>query len=187
MPTVLRSFWLMLAWTLTVGCASSLGPPSPASCDNPAAATDSLLIWQHAKYFDMASATKCVEKVPGADTRQLASQLKQVLDARGLYVPVSSMSTDPAYLNEEEVAEVRPFGQSFPLVIRRGDDGQWRYARETMEQVPRLYAETFSPAAQALLARMPPVFSRSFLGIQLWQLVFGVLLFVHTVAGSTKE
>jgi MscS family membrane protein len=166
---------LACIWSISA-CVTPHGAPNPSSCDNPSSAADSLLTWQHAEHFDMDMAIACVEPVPGMDTRHLASHLKQVLDARGLYVPVHSMSTDADYLNEDQLAEVRPFGSIFPLVLRRGDDGEWRYARETMEQVPRLYGETFSQVAQALLQRLPPVFSRAFMGFQLWQALFAVLL-----------
>ncbi|MCB9682843.1 MAG: mechanosensitive ion channel family protein [Alphaproteobacteria bacterium] len=159
---------------LVAGCATArLAPPVP-TCTTPRDAADSLLAWQHDGSFDLAHATACVEAPPDAAPR-LAVQLKQVLDARGLYVPVDTIPDDPDYTDDDGHAVVTPL-PGFPLTLVRGQDGLWRYARSTMEQVPALYRATFSPVVQGLQEQLPPTFFSRVAGLYLWQIALALLL-----------
>lgn len=167
---------LFAVLTMLMGCVGDPGMPSLPDCSTPRSATDSLLAWQQPGAFDLRKATTCVEPVPGRDIQKLAVQLKQVLDARGLYVPVPTLPDEPDYTDAAGEATVRPLDREFPLVVSRGDDGQWRYTRETMDAVPGWYRRTFSPLVSAALERLPSAFFDQVLGLFLWQYLFGALL-----------
>ena len=58
----------------------------------------------------------------------------------------------------------------------RGQDGQWRYSRDTTEAVPRLYRETFSGFSLWFQAQMPGTLHRRVLGVHGWQVAYAALL-----------
>ncbi len=175
-------WWPLLALWLTA-CAFQAPRPDDPTCTTPRDAADSLLAWQNAPHVDLARATRCMATPPGMDPRRTAIDLKAVLDARGLIVPVDSLPDTPDAGGEREI---RPFGTTFPLVLRRGSDGLWRYARETLEATPRLHAETFSPLVTALKAALPSSFSQPIgaVGIAGWQIVLLALLVVASLVGG---
>jgi len=165
--------WLLLLMTwLSIQPAWAESP-----CDNPRNATDSLFVWTRPGNFDATRAAQCMDIPPGANAEGLAVQLKQVLDARGHWVPVPSIPNDPNYTNPEGEAKVVPMEDDFPvLVIERMDDGKWKYSRHTMDAVPGLYADTFSPLSQWFQSALPPVFYTRILGLYLWQMFYASLL-----------
>ncbi|MBN2799745.1 MAG: mechanosensitive ion channel family protein [Deltaproteobacteria bacterium] len=159
-------------------------------CATPRDAADSLFIYLTPERFDPAQAAACMETGDAENKGLLAKQLKQVLNARRLYVPVDSLPTDGGFLNNDGQAVVVPMPDEAPwLVLRRGNDGQWRYAQSTVAQVPALYADTFTPVSRWLQTRLPDAFySYPFLGVALWQYLYaGVLLASAWIAGLLTQ
>ena len=109
-----------------------------------------------------------------------------MLDARGLWVPVPSLSNDPDYLNDDGEARVVPMKDAFPVMaLERLGDGRWVYSRHTIEAVPGLYASTFSPVSQWFQSQLPPIFYTRIVGIYLWQVLYGSLLVLVAVGIGT--
>lgn len=167
--------WLTLMLLLLSACGDRVMPPDP-TCANPRDATDSLLAWQHPGSYDLGKATACMDTPPGQDARRLAVHLKEVLDARGLWVPVPELSDEPDYKDEEGRHQLVPMPEFPAMVIVRGRDGKWRYSRATLEQVERLYASTISPLGRVVEEATPPVLQRPVMGIRGWQAIYAVLL-----------
>lgn len=151
-------------------------PPEP-DCSTPRRAADTLFLWQQDHAYDLSRASTCFEMRSGNDAERTAQQLKSILDAKGHWVPIATMSDSPDYVNDDGEAIVEPLGEIFPLVLSRGEDGQWRYTADTLSSVPRLYASTFSPWALWLQSQLPSVFFRNIGGYQPWQALFALLLF----------
>lgn len=149
-----------------------------AQCANPHDAADSLFIHLDPKHYAPERAARCLEVPEGQRGTVLARKLKQVLDARRLYVPVSSLPTQAGYQNEDGQSVVVPMPEDAPwLVLHRGDDGQWRYSRSTLAQVPKLHRETFSPVSRFLQTELPdPLYTVQVGGVALWQLLYGMVL-----------
>lgn len=163
-------------------------PPAHADegCATPRSAADSVFVWTRPGSFDPVKASACMDVPPGEDGGRLALQLKQVLDARGLWVPVPSLPDDPAYTNAEGRAVVVPMPEAFPVMaLERAPDGTWRYTRHTLEAVPALYAETFSPIGLWFQSALPPFSAHRIAGIYLWQVLYGALLVLVAVAMGT--
>ena len=163
----------------------SLAQGPEALCANPQSAADSLFVWQRPDNYDRAKAKACLDVPEGANGERIAVQLRQVLDARGLFVPVAQMSVDPAYTEDGAHKHV-PLPNELPvLVLVRGADGLWRYSRDTINAVPSLYRKTFSPVSVWFQNQLPAVFYTRVLGFYLWQLLYaGVLLFVAWSLGT---
>lgn len=169
-----RAWMVMFVWLLWPQLAWS------QDCSNPRAAADSLFIWQTQEDFDPAKAAACLTVPADLATKRehLAVQFKKVLDARGLYVPVSSLPDEPDAVNADGESRFVPMPDAFPaMVIEQGDDGQWRYAESTVARVPDLYRQTFSPFSLAFQNALPSGFHRPLVaGFAAWQLGYGLLL-----------
>ena len=86
----------LLGLLLLVGALASsraLAAPTEPDCSNPQEATDSMFRWLQPDAYDPARAARCLALPEGAQGERLAVQLKQVLDARGIWVPVAGMPT----------------------------------------------------------------------------------------------
>ena len=76
---------------------------------------------------------------------------------------------------------------SFPVVVLvRGDDGLWRYSRDTVNAVPTLYKrEPSAPSRCGSRASCRPCSTRRALGLYLWQYLYaGLLLLVAWLMGQ---
>lgn len=113
------------------------------------------------------------EEVPDAERRVLATRLRTVINAQGLWVEMNLVSSDPDYRDEiTRQHRVAPLPARMPdFVLTRGDDLGWRISEHTIQSVETLYEETFSWYARSLFEILPPVFDRSLLGFTLWQVV----------------
>ena len=167
---------LACALGMLAACEAGGPPPPQPSCDNPRSAADSLFVWQQADYHDLSLAVACLDTPPGGNPARLAVRLKQVLDARGLYVPVSSMSDDPEFVDAAGLPEVRPLPDKAPWLMLRRNDGDWQYSQSTLAAVPALYAETFPAMSLAFQDALPSFFMSRPFGIYLWQLLYAALL-----------
>ncbi len=163
----------LLALFLAFGSAALASPPEP-SCASPRSAADSLLAWLQPDDWDPVRAAACVQEPDGMEGQgpELAVSLKQVLDARGHWVPVPSLSDEPDY-TDEDGRELVPLVDELPEVYLVKDGDDWLYSAETMAAAPRLHDETFTGFVDGLKTRVPPW---SFGAVALWQLVYAAAL-----------
>lgn len=166
------SFLLAVA-VLSVGGAAWAQAPD---CSNPQAAAANLFTWQTDEQYDPAKAAACMNVPAGRSGERLAVQLKQVLDARGIYVPVSSLPTLPTFTNEDGTSTVTPVDTFPAFTLRRSDDGRWLISEETVRLVPRWYGETFSAWSLWLQNRFPPALFSRFAGVFVWQMLYAAAL-----------
>jgi MscS family membrane protein len=168
---------LLIASVLLPALTAAEGPRGP--CADLRNAADSLFV---APRPELA----CVD-APPAKRAQIAVQLRQILDARGLLVPVDALSEDPEYLPPGGGRRVMLLPATAPwLVMERRDDGQWLYAKSTLDRVPDLYRQTFSTLSLAFQNALPSTFHRPIpmIGGFGWQWALGgLLLLVAIVAG----
>ncbi|MFT4978783.1 MAG: MscS family membrane protein, partial [Myxococcota bacterium] len=116
-----------------------------------------------------------VSAAQNPNRERLALQLKRVLDARGMYVPTGTMSTDPDYTDaagEHRLVVVEAMPQVY--LTKQGD--RWLYSRSTVQQIPELYEQTFSSAMIKFQKILPPVFFQRIFGLFLWQYAYFLLL-----------
>ncbi len=171
--------------SVLVVLASGPARAAEVDCSNPQSAADTLFNWQRAKSFDPARAAACMDVPPGEQGGRLAVQFKQALDARGIYFPIAKMPDDPDYEDEDGKAVVVPLPDTLPMVaVVKGDDGKWRYSRDTVEAIPDLYAETFSAISLWLQERLPPAFHTRVLGLLVWQYFYALLLVLGSLAAG---
>lgn len=117
------------------------------------------------------------------DKIELATELRKVLDARGLLVVYEDVPNNPNYADSLSELNQYILFDELPEVylVKRNDE--WVFAKATIEQIPNLYQATFSGVIEALLDQLPEWSKNEWLGVELWQylavfiwLLFGVVL-----------
>ena len=173
MPRIWISLCLLLLGALPLQAAAAA-----PSCEDPQSAARSLLDWQQPDNNDPAAAATCLD-LPASRASEgpaLAIKLKQVLDARGLYVPTQDLPSDPDYVDSVEVAVVVPMPQFSEFRLEKKGD-QWLIARSTVESIPRLHSATFSGLTGTVKQHLPPELRDArFMSLAGWQWVYAVLL-----------
>ncbi len=180
----MRRTWLILGmlWILSTELVDAQSGSTDERLSTPQSAVDNFLKWQLPPTVDMDIASEAMGINPSMSTerrRELARELKAVLDARGLFVHLDAIPADRDYV---DTSSGQSRYQLFPVrlpevaVVKVGD--RWLFSQPTLVAVPELYDETFSAAAQYLIGLLPAVFQMRLLGIALWQYagVFLVLL-----------
>lgn len=157
--------WL-LSLLLLLAPASAAEPPS---CEHPRIAADTLLAWLQPESYSPTKASTCLDLAPGQDGRDVAIKIKKVLDARGHWIPVPDLPTDPNYEDEEGRQRVELVGDDLPqaFLVKVGD--RWLWSSEIVQATPALYAETFSGVGSWLQLQFPPW---SVGGIAAWQVAY---------------
>ena len=173
-------FLRMLLILLSLTGTALAQTPEP-SCSTPRDAAASLLDWLQKDTWDPKKAATCFEvsEMTSADAQRHAIQLKQVLDAQALYVPVDRLPVDPDYTDEYGEHRLILL-DDFPVVVLTKVDGQWLYSRSTVHAVPSLYEQTFSRALLTLQEHLPPVFFERLFGVHLWQYLYFFLLLLSS-------
>ncbi|MEL6346242.1 MAG: mechanosensitive ion channel domain-containing protein [Myxococcota bacterium] len=155
----------------------------PSPCETPRSATASLLENLQTDHWHPDKAVACVDLPDDTaeKNQRMAIRLKQILDAKALYVSTDGLPDDPNYRDEEGRAQVTPL-DAFPVmvIVKRGD--RWVYSRSTMQAVPGLYKETFSSVLLAIQEQMPPFFFQPVFGLFVWQYVYFIVLVAMSLA-----
>lgn len=171
---MIPTFLLLFAWLLA--------PPALAAdepdCSTPRSATDSVFDWLRPDTYAPAKAGTCFDPPSGDNAGRLAVQLKQVLDARGIYFPVAAMPEDPGTVDAQGKAVVVPLPDALPMIVlERLADGRWVFSRETCEAIPELYRDTFSAFSLWFQRQLPDSWHVPVLGLYGWQLLYAGLVF----------
>ncbi|MCK6507446.1 mechanosensitive ion channel family protein [Myxococcota bacterium] len=171
-------------WLLAVSMLAALPARGAEPCTSPRSAAASLLDNLQPDRWLPDQAARCLDVPPEreAERARLAIKLKKVLDARGLYVPTSELPGEREHTDELGRARVEPLPTFEAFVLERSEDGQWRVSRDTVNQVDNLYRETFSSFSQDFQDALPEVFLRRFAGLELWQVLYFLLLVGLSVA-----
>lgn len=177
-----RKFWqalclrlFALGWLLAVSPAAA---QPEQLCVTPRAAMQQFLDNLQADQFRPEEAVRCFERPAEMDEATLvqrARELKAVLDHRGMYVVMEDVPDDADYRDASGRQRAIPV-DGFEVLQLRKQSGKWRVPASLVDQIPRLYRDTFSSVVEGILAELPPALRRSFLGVEAWQGLALVLL-----------
>jgi len=172
---------VLMAALLLLGTTTTARAQADA-CRNPQSATASLLDNLQPNHWDPDAAAACLDMPPGQESQRTrtAIRLKKVLDARGLYVPTSELPNAPDHKDEFGRERLVPV-EALPVVYLLRKDGRWLYSQETTGQVEGLYRETFSSLSLRFQDALPDFFMRRFVGIELWQVLYFLLLILASL------
>ena len=174
--SALRAFLLVLFAALTA-------PVANAQCETPLAATSQFLDnLQAGADWRPSEAVACFP--PSEGIQETAIHLKQVLDARGVFIDFDALSTDVDYTDDKGAAKAYLSPRlNNVFLVKTGD--QWLFSEETVASVPALYRQTFSGVSQSIRSVLPAQFHKPLPGgTQGWQWVlFSILILLSLMAG----
>ncbi len=109
---------------------------------------------------------------------RLAVQLKQILDARGLYVDLSRLPDDPDYRDSTTGRPMYVLFKELPDVYVVRYNGVWKYSWQTVASLPALMRSTFPWGTHRLVDRFALYGGgRVVMGLWVWQWVgLGILV-----------
>ena len=128
---------------------------------------------------------KCVGAPTSQQNQILATQLKQVLDAKGIFIDYSLISDDQNYKNENGDAKHKISSQLPQIVIVQNTDSNWQLSNETQQLIPKIHNQTFSFIVSYLQRQIP---SGDLFQIQFWQYtLFFILAIIGFFSGRICE
>jgi len=158
-----------------------------ADCSTPVNATKTLIKNLMNDSWNRELAATCVR-----GDEKTALQLKQVLDAKGIFIDYDNIPKEADFVDETgnsfAVLDIRLPEVKWEKVTEGEYAGQWQISEQSIQLIPELYGDTFSAYVRAILERLPASFFESVFGLQIWQyLLFGVILLVSWLAGRIVD
>lgn len=137
-----------------------------------------LFYLQHDSYDPAISARTIPPSVDSADAEQLAIQIKQILDGKGLFVRMNMIPQDPEYKDSTAKASIYTlFPKEEPAIYLEKTDSLWYYSEETIKAVPDLHRSMYPLGADLISRRMPEVLRERIAGIMIWKFLgIGIMI-----------
>lgn len=138
---------------------------------NPRRTVHTFLHWQQKGHqnLDRVALPMELSDASREEKIQLATELRKVLDARGLLVIYENVPNNPAYVDSLSGLNQYILFDVLPEVYLINDNGRWVFSKATIEQIPGLYQATFSGIIEALLDRLPEWAKNEWFGVEIWQ------------------
>ena len=176
----MKSAHALFTWLRVMGLGVILWPglvlgqpgDTPAvKLSSPQQAVRTHLGYLQSKNYQPAKAAQSIPpQVGDLDRRiQLARQLKQVLDARGIYINLQAIPDRADYRDSSSQRARYPLSAKIPEIVLSRQNRVWRYTLETARQIPRLHEATFPLGADVLVRMMPRGAQQKAFGLALWQ------------------
>ena len=169
MPRNLFSLLLLSSLLCVVG---PLGAAAK-ECRSPMRAVQSVFDWQRSGHTSLRRAAACLEKRgrTAAELQTMAQRVKAVFDAHGLQVDSEALSDEAAWLNPDTgKAEFAPHEDLPEVVVRRMDNGDWRWTAASLAHVDALYQSTLGPL-ESVVSRLPAWMQVEIFGVRFWQIL----------------
>ena len=129
-----------------------------------------LFFLQSDSYEPEIAAQTIVPILDSAAAVEIAIQIKQIYDGKGLYVRLNNLPQEEAYLDSiTEKPYYTPFPKKAPEIYLERIDGKWYYSRETVSLVPELHHDLYPLGSDFLVRLLPRKANAKFLGLFAWQ------------------
>ncbi len=110
-------------------------------------------------------------------SQRLAIKLKEIMDARRLYVIMKEVPNDPNYIDSATGEHQYVLFQKEPDIYLVKKSGNWYYSPKTVDNINLMYKETFPFATPEMVESLPGFFRIKILNIEIWQLS-GLILYI---------
>ncbi len=111
------------------------------------------------------------------ESQRLAIKLKEIMDARSMYVIMDDVPDDTNYLDSTINKHKYVLFKQEPLIYLVKKSDSWYYSTETVAKINEMYTETFPFATPQMVESLPGFFRIKILNIELWQMA-GLILYV---------
>jgi len=115
------------------------------------------------------------------NAKELAVQLKQVLDGKGLYVDMGILPQDPNYTDSVSGKHRYVLFQKYPEIYVERVNGKWLYSRRTVDAIPKLHKEVYPFGSDILVNLFGKFGQKHFLGLYVWQYCGILLIAIITI------
>lgn len=116
---------------------------------------------------------------------EVVIQIKQILDAEGLYIEVDNIPKDPDYSDSASMvsgSQRYSLTEEFPSIYLEKIGSNWYYSRRTVDNVNDLHRNVFPFGTHRLLNLLPKIGNRKIMGLFVWQHVsILILIFIGFV------
>lgn len=149
--------------------------------DNPHATIETLLKYlQPDDYYPTVSAAT-FDLTDRDQAVDLAIKLKQVLDAKGLYIDMDLLPKNNSYIDSTNgLSRYYLYPKLMPGIYVEKKNEKWYWSQRTVERIPELHKEVF-PFGSDLLVNLFPSFGQKRVGgLFVWQLI-GIFLFIIAI------
>lgn len=125
-------------------------------------------------YPEIASRTLHPDYIEGKKAQELAIQLKQVLDGRGIYIDLDEIPKTADY--KDTVVNKHRFylTKKYPDLYLEKVGKRWYYSSKTIRNIPKWHSEVYPFGTAKLLNLLPSLGTTEILGLYVWQLI-GIL------------
>ena len=171
----MKAFRLLFIGLLTLLPLQGYGFQGDADASNyltnPRRAVHTFLHWQQKGHqnLDLVVLPMQLSDQSKEDKIELATELRKVLDARGLLVVYEEIPNNPNYSDSLSGLNQYILFDELPEVYLVRQDGNWVFAAATIEQIPALYRATFSSSVEALIDILPEWSENEWFGVEIWQ------------------
>lgn len=148
------------------------------SLDSPLSTIYTYLHYLQPESYNVERAARAF-KQDSKKKEELALQLKQILDGKGLYVDISALPTESNFVDSLSKKKIyKIFPKELPLVYVQKYGNRWYFSSETAAAIPRLHKEIFPFGADLLVNIFPKFGHYKFLSLAVWQWTGGILIMV---------
>jgi len=99
----------------------------------------------------------------------LAIQLKQILDGKGIYLDLNRIPTDPEYRDTTRNESIYMLDKRESRIYVEKLNGNWVYSRTTVNSIPAMYEQLFPFGTQFFSYFSAPSWQVKILGVELWK------------------
>ncbi|MGA0232343.1 MAG: hypothetical protein ACO3MB_05670, partial [Saprospiraceae bacterium] len=103
------------------------------------------------------------------DAAELAIQLKQILDGKGMYLDLNRIPTDPDYRDTTRNESIYMLDKRESRIYVEKLNGSWVYSRTTVNSIPEMYEQLFPFGTQFFSYFSAPSWQVKILGVKLWK------------------
>lgn len=148
------------------------------SLDSPLSTIYTYLHYLQTESYDVNKAARTF-KSDSKGRVDLALQLKQILDGKGLYVDISTLPAEVNFVDSLSKKKIyKIFPKELPLIYVQKYGNRWYFSSESAAAIPRLHKEIFPFGADLLVNIFPKFGHYKFLSLAVWQWTGGILILV---------
>lgn len=131
-----------------------------------------------------AAKTFYAENLSDEKKKELAIDLLQIFDGRGLHILSEVLPKDPDYRDSLKNVQKFILFERYPEIYLEKVGQEWLFSTETVYNIDRLHAELYPFGMDKLIERLPNEANKKFLGLRVWQYVgigilFTLSLIIH--------
>jgi MscS family membrane protein len=164
---------LLLSLLILVSVLSYAQNTSKVDLSSPKATINTHLNFlEDTNYYPQKSA-KAFSNVSTTQAKEYAVKLKMILKGKGLKINYDEIPVDPNYVDTTQVSKPNKYilFKQLPDVYIVKLGSRWVYSDETVNEIEKLYDEVYPWYTQWIHSLIPEVGRKSFLNIELWQLI----------------